>query len=150
MRIITSISGDFPPSKLTERRCIVSKANNNYSEWSLQKLFNKVATHLIKQNKRASSKITHRLMFIDENGNRCAYGSLLSIKTPKIRTSYTDQKIIDEYCKVKDNLNCEQNRLMNEIEYCHDILKPSRWPGRLRAIAKSFELKVPSVLKVEK
>lgn len=111
----------------------------DYSGWSLQRIFNKVSKHLLTQNKRAL--LYGRPAFSDDKYNRCAYGCLATIR------DHSGPMSMNYYTFYLKGIVGTKYSLMEEMENCHDKLKPSRWPSRLRKIAKNFNLKIPDHLK---
>lgn len=118
----------------------------NYNTWSLQRVFNKVAKHLLTQNSRAtkSDHLEECTLFDEETGKRCAVGCLL----PK---SYYKKEFSEgeRWRRIREIIipNSKLDLLMDDLMECHDDIKPSRWPQRLRAIARDKGLEIPEFLR---
>ena len=113
-----------------------------------QQIFNKVAKHLLTQNKRAYSN--GAALWDDSNGNICASACLIK---PSIRKGLTNSDYWNsswDYLKQSGVDMFQDNgdvfSLVVELTNCHDDNKPSRWPRKLRAIARKFKLKIPEYL----
>lgn len=118
----------------------------DYKKWSLQKIFNKVAGHLVKQGKRAVNFKGECVLFDADTGMRCAYGCLVPKKEFK---NYHYDVVFDEISRAFPYYS-NQRELMDCLMVCHDDIKPSRWKSRLRAIARRFSLEIPPFLKDDK
>lgn len=126
----------------------------NWNEESIQSIFNHVGHHLIKQRVKAIDKKTGECVCYDrETNRRCAVGSLLDVEY------YNNEDLHIVVVLIKSGLSCYHTnegsyskkwRLLQAMQKCHDTVKPSRWPGRLRAIAKSYGLNIPNFLSTGK
>lgn len=112
-----------------------------------QQIFNKVSKHLITQNKRVYMK--GEAEWVDYNGNLCASACLVkpSIRKGKTNSDYWANST--SYLKESgvDLFQGDCFDLVYDLTVCHDDNKPSRWPRKLRAIARAHDLKIPEYLK---
>lgn len=111
-----------------------------------QQIFTKVAKHLLKQNNRAhDGKGCAR--WVDDKGNLCASACLIK---PSIRKGMTNEdywSYSPSRYKVSGVDMDEHFDLVIDLTNCHDENKPSRWPRKLRRIARDHKLKIPEFLK---
>lgn len=109
-----------------------------------QKIFEKSAKRLLKQNRRTAvvdpADGKKYYPFVAPNGDRCGCGHLLS-KAAK-NSNHCDN---GEYHAMGVDRE-KHHRLLQELVYCHDRNKPSRWPRVLRRIARDYNLKIPAWL----
>lgn len=121
----------------------------DYSKWTAQRLFDKVSYHLFCQNAKAYDKKDKRCICYDEKtGFRCAYGCLFSKK------DYVDENHLKHGTNPLLRIRCmliddDKGIIMEEMQACHDDLKPSRWARHLRAIARQYGLVIPEFLRKE-
>lgn len=111
-----------------------------------QQIFTKVSKHLLKQNKRVVDE-HGRADWVDGQGNLCASACLLKPETRKMITAmgfgWTNSSNYME-----NGVDYDANlRLIIDLTNCHDENKPSRWPRKLRRIAREHNLKIPEFLK---
>lgn len=111
---------------------------------TVKQIFNKVSKHLITQNKRVPDR-----EWVGKNGELCASAVLVK---PSIRKGlknedywgnswgYLEKSGVDMFHN-EDVFN-----LVVDLTKCHDENKPSRWPRKLRAIARKYDLKIPEYL----
>lgn len=112
----------------------------NYNKKSLQYIFNRVAKHLITQNKHSKNKD-----MMDEDGNRCALGCLI----PK--REYPEHR----YCtwgidKLLFSINSERRDLLHDLQLIHDSTEKSQvrsWPRMLREISVKYNLEIPTFIR---
>lgn len=110
-----------------------------------QQIFNKVSKHLLTQNRRVTKD--GRAQWVAPNGDLCASACLIkpSIRKGKLNDDYWDSNnsIYRDSGVDMDN----HFELVCDLTNCHDHNKPSRWPRKLRAIAKDHGLKIQEYLK---
>ena len=110
----------------------------DYTNWTLQRIFNKVSKHLVNQKKKAI--LNGRTAFSDNDYNRCAFGCLAPLR------DHRSSKIIDYYTFFYNGITFKKYELLLDMEKCHDKVKVSRWKQRLRVIARSYDLEIPEFL----
>ena len=123
----------------------------------LQNIFDRVATHLLTQKKRAAIKRPEHTVFAcryrTQEGLSCAVGCLLSDRVAKKgdRLSATGAggsvwDLANHGFLPKTLSDDDTLRLLSSLQIVHDGNKPSTWKTRLRKVAKEYELS-DSVLK---
>jgi hypothetical protein len=114
--------------------------------YTLQRTFNKVCRHLLKQNKKAKRGDTCVLR--DSQGNKCAAGCLIPQKDySKYGKLFEECSLVsgtvwsdfDEYLQEKGH----DLRLVRELQNVHDDFHPNKWKSALNEVAKQFNLRVP-------
>lgn len=112
---------------------------------STQQIFNKVAKHLLTQNKRV--RYDGLSQWVDHRGNLCASACLVK---PSLRKGLGNEDYWHDGRELLANSGVDWNShydIVDALTIVHDDNKPSRWPEKLRAVAKRFKLKVPEYLK---
>src|ERR1700744_1314972 len=113
----------------------------DWNKASLQTIFNHISRHLLKQGKRSKYPA-----LMDEEGNRCVIGCLYPKK------DYNKNRCIN-YNKVRSlyDLNFNSWILIHDLRALHDYdsCNPSLWPGKLRKIARKYNLEIPKFLLTE-
>lgn len=117
----------------------------DYTNWPSQRFFNKVAKHLITQNRREKDKNDDIYPFMSESGCRCASGCLLPKKW------YKENDYINNFSYHLTNLifrlvGIFKYDLLCDLTECHESFRPSQWPSRLRSIARQHKLDIPDFL----
>lgn len=113
---------------------------------TLQEMFDKVAAHLLKQNRKAISADGRSCMYRAPNGDQCAAGCLIPDDkySPEMegKTVFSDRvrNAIGEIA-----LNSSGFHLLTDLQGIHDHCDPQSWPDRLEAAAHRFALN-PAVL----
>lgn len=109
-----------------------------------QEMFNKVASHLMGQKKRAKSA-KGNCKYRTTDGLMCAVGCLipdefyskaiegLGLQSPVLRN-------------LMGKLHIEGLGLLFKLQLLHDSTPITRWKSSLKGLAKSSKLKVPSCL----
>lgn len=113
-----------------------------------QELFTKVATHLLKQNKRAAGE--DGCMMHAPDGTKCAIGCLLpesamSRKIQYLGARYLDNGMGPRAALLKRILSAVgvakgDYLLLHSLQNIHDNYEPVDWPPMLRRISDKFEL----------
>lgn len=103
-----------------------------------QKIFNKVARHLLKQRSRAEKDNSCRLR--TEDGRTCAIGCLI----PK--SKYSED--MENYCypflvleAIYGSTSIKVRILLESLQYIHDHKPVSKWYDSLKKLAKESGLK---------
>lgn len=126
---------------------------------TIQQIFNKVAKHLITQNKK--SKLGRNCAYRTENGLSCAIGCLISDKLYKssgLEKAECDGHTFDlnglsshfpgVYDSIVDNNNrFTSHNLLDTLQMIHDWEHPNAWRKSLIHVAKTFGLRLPDCLK---
>jgi hypothetical protein len=109
-----------------------------------QRIFDKVATHLITQNMEAKDGVVCR--YLAKNGNKCAVGCLISKRYYKNemegRSIYGWNK--DEFKLPK--YFATHYILLQHLQTIHDCYPVEEWKTALINFAKTNNLKVPAIL----
>lgn len=108
-----------------------------------QKIFNKVAKHLLFSPKVA------KYVFVDKDGNTCAIGSLFSTKVKKNIRDEKDSGQDEELKRIEHIWALGTDESLDVIYNINDYIRPSRRPQALRKLAKELNLKIPDFLKRE-
>ena len=106
-----------------------------------QTVFNRVVKHLLTQKKRAMDKHKN-CAYLTEDGLKCAVGCLIPKKL--YDEDMEGETVESLYCRFPDVANKIGNmHLLSQLQDIHDniTLPPSRWPQKLRALAKKEGLK---------
>jgi hypothetical protein len=109
-----------------------------------QEIFNKVARHLLVQNKEAmDDKLT--CMYRNDDGLKCAIGCLIpdELYTPDIEGTGINDGGGDEVWAilVQAGFNKEEDEeLLSALQWLHDGQPPETWRERLRYMAAEFKL----------
>jgi hypothetical protein len=107
---------------------------------SLQQIaFNKAATHLLKQGKKAMGSSSHSITCVYRNpeGLMCAVGCL--IPDAEYRCSFENRRAIDIKGRVS-TLRMFDDDFLTELQLIHDQNFPEEWPEQLRVFAKTYNL----------
>lgn len=135
-----------------------------------QKIFNKVATHLLKQNEKALN-CHDACQYRGDGGTSCALGCLIPddlyakrLEGHSIRGSVLDDfdsKFLDE----EDIPDPEFKKIVYRatgaksvhdfvflacLQSLHDNDEPNEWADELKGLARRYKLKMPSTLKKAK
>lgn len=106
-----------------------------------QQIFDKVATHLIKQGKRAAIKDEYGkvCMYRAPDGCKCAAGCLIPDRL--YRAGMERRGVIDlsESFELPKFFSQHLGLIAN-LQAVHDVRRPSRWRGALRRVAKLYGL----------
>ena len=114
-----------------------------------QEIFNKVAKHLLKQNKQARDEVRDNCCLKDVDGNKCALGCLIPAKLYHPDMEYGSMVVdfflaysIPGIAKTTANL-----ALLKDLQYVHDDIKVSEWYNQLQKVANEHKLKFPYATK---
>ncbi len=114
-----------------------------------QKVFNKVAKHLITQKKRSRNVGT--CLYRSEDGLSCAVGCLIKDKfySTRIEGNGSNDPIVKKVLIQSGVMvkNKDIGELLDDLQSIHDNGIPSDWRKKLVVLANSYELKIPKFLK---
>jgi hypothetical protein len=117
-------------------------------ELSAQEIFDRVAMHLAKQGKKALAPLGN-CVNCNDYGLRCAIGGLLPVaffrKHPEVKSGSPFQLL--PYLKDKGIDFKKHDNLRHELQDIHDKEKVSRWPQKLRGLAKRHGLMIQDWLR---
>lgn len=108
---------------------------------SLQQIaFNKAATHLLKQGKKAMWTSTHGLAcaYRTPEGLMCAVGCL--IPDAEYQRAFENRRASDVKGRVS-TLRMFDDDFLTELQLIHDQNFPEEWPKLLRDFAKKYNLR---------
>lgn len=107
--------------------------------WTRQQVFNKVANHLLQQNK--SSAKNGVCLYKGPKGLRCAAGCLIPTEeySKGLEHNQWEDLIYDGIVPGK------HRKLIKELQHLHDEKEPCAWMDGLKAIAKEFNLNKSSL-----
>ena len=126
---------------------------------NLQEIFDKVATHLLTQNKKAQSpvvpgeQIKPKCLYRAPDGSKCAVGCLIpdDLYDPAIEGSSVADDIVWEAATGElDYDRAEEfalGDLLTQLQITHDEDEVEYWPNALRCIAEGRHLTLPPLLK---
>lgn len=101
-----------------------------------QTVFNKVATHLLKQKKR--SQFGAACLYRSRGGLKCAAGCLIPDKQYHLVKSFEGhnwRRLVHDKIVSSSHYN-----LISSLQIIHDCEDPSDWKRCLRKVAMEFEL----------
>lgn len=127
---------------------------------TLQEIFDKVAVHLLTQNRQAIVVLDGSTLACHykspHNDDRCAVGVLLTATDPKTLellegTCRTDEVVqalraagvLDNEKSMEDRENQERLGLLRTLQQLHDEDEPVLWPSSLRRVAREYRLGFP-------
>lgn len=111
-----------------------------------QEIFDKVAAHLLAQNKKAESPQTGMCMYRSPDGLKCAMGALIpdDIYDPAFEGHAIDI-LISRYDRL-DSLfdpECSDDFFLCSLQRVHDQNSPDTWAAVLSSVATTFGLVSP-------
>lgn len=107
----------------------------------MQEVFDKVATHLLKQGSR--SEFGGGCAYRSPDGKMCAVGCLLQDEqySPKLEGINTRHELVQAALKESGiDLTQKMQCMLQELQECHDHKPISMWPLVLREIAGRYKL----------
>ena len=115
-----------------------------------QEAFDKVATHLLTQNKRSVSLDEQTCLYRSPDGLKCAIGCLISDEDYLPEMDDEDSPLsvnglISTLYKFHSipsiqKLNTLDNEFLNELQTMHDFTPTTDWKNELLKISKSYNL----------
>jgi hypothetical protein len=113
-----------------------------------QRIFDKVAAHLLQQRRRSISDGS--CMYRGAAGLRCAIGCLISNKAYSIDLEGSPAREMAVMSAVRKSGFAvsarDDGELLGDLQDVHDEQTPKRWPGALRRVASKHQLRLPKVL----
>lgn len=129
----------------TKARCHVLDTRVYAVSLVHQRLFNKVARHLLKQGVRAANGELMTCQYRTSDGKRCAVGCLISDRYYKPGMEGWDViGLIDEGFNLPSSI-IENGRFLADLQDIHDGYDPGVWPDRLREFAIERDLKLDAL-----
>ena len=110
-------------------------------EYELQEVFDKVATHLLKQGSRSYRK--GGCAYRGKEGKMCAVGCLIADEhyRPSLEGRNLQSKAVQAALKDSGiNVTQDMQLMLEDLQSCHDSTPPTRWPQALRRIADHYKL----------
>jgi hypothetical protein len=111
---------------------------------TMQKLFNRIVRHLLKQN--AQAMLHGSCMYRAPDGKRCAVGGVLPNRLYKPnmeRKSY--DFLVQSFPEVGEHFGVENKDLLSACQRVHDDNLPCYWLDKLAAVAVQFGLDFPKI-----
>lgn len=109
---------------------------------SLQRIFNEVARHLLKQGRKATLGSGYGCAYLASDGCKCAVGCLIPPENydPSIERLPVDDSVILSRLPgwVRETDNAQG--LLVDLQRVHDISEPHEWLWRLRQTADDWRL----------
>ena len=107
-----------------------------------QAVFNKVARHLLKQNRKSmDNKCMCECMYHSPEGLSCAVGCLISkADYRKEMESWAVRDLVEDLPEFLEHLE-----LLNSLQKTHDIKDVADWRASLEKIAEDYNLKFPKI-----
>ena len=114
-------------------------------QYELQEVFDKVATHLLKQGSRSRSKSEGQVgcAYRGDDGKMCAVGCLLKDDqyTPELEGKVSREYAVEKALEGSGiNMTRAMRRMLQELQSCHDNAPISEWPEILESIAARYNL----------
>lgn len=116
----------------------------------MQRVFNSIATHLIKQNKHARNPNTNHFecLYRTPNGLACAIGSQISdqVYWPGIEGLPPFHPLVREALHQSQPWLFRRERddrfdaFLDNLRAVHDSSLPKSWPTRLKSLAQTYSL----------
>lgn len=118
---------------------------NTTSAQTLQKIYNRVATHLLTQNARATKGGYGQCMYRTSDGLKCAVGCLITDEaySPKIEFNRMGTEIVLESLAKSGILVDSHSKLykmLSDLQRIHDAFAIASWPAQLHHIATKYNL----------
>lgn len=110
-------------------------------EYEMQEVFDKVATHLLKQRSRSEGK--RGCAYRGKAGKMCAVGCLIAnehyrptLEGRNMQSESVQAALRDSGIDVTENMKF----MLEDLQACHDYNEVSMWPQALRRIAGHYKL----------
>ncbi len=110
-------------------------------EYELQEVFDKVATHLLKQGSRSYHK--GGCAYRGREGKMCAVGCLIADKHYRSGLEGMNMKSESVQAALRYsgiNVTHDMKFMLEDLQACHDYSEVSMWPQALRRIAGHYKL----------
>lgn len=115
---------------------VFSRYTPDRNQWA----FDKVASHLIVQNKESKDDITGEFLYRSRSGLKCAIGALIPdyLYSSKMeRTNFFEEQFSETRLLVFRGVSA---RLLHDLQGIHDKNKPEDWLSLLTALANKWQL----------
>lgn len=112
-----------------------------------QKVFNRVARHLLRQGRRSVlDSAVNGCAYQGKGGLKCAVGCLIKDEfySLGIEGRAADYPYVLKALR-RSGVGCD-SALLRDLQGIHDKVKPYRWPGALRALARCYGLNTSKVV----
>lgn len=110
-----------------------------------QEVFNKVAYHLINQDKKAKEGVG--CVYRTSEGLKCAAGCLIPDEEYNPCFERSRAIILENKYGLFTRLGLNEHMdLINYLQTIHDLSKVVNWKSQLRKLAKEFNLEIPRFL----
>jgi hypothetical protein len=116
-----------------------------------QEIFDKVAKHLLTQNRQAKGKTG--CAYRGDNGDKCAIGCLIPDEDygPKMENGAPrigdpeslplNTRLVTAFCREKLGASTDEDILfLTRLQSLHDYSPPEDWRGELQSFAAQYEL----------
>lgn len=125
----------------------------NLNEYSLQDIFDKVATHLLTQNKKSQDYFdltgklycTYRNLLEDNTILKCAIGCL--VPDDKYNESFEGKYVVSLIDYLNLNIDTNKKDLLIHLQIVHDSRSVKDWKVCLKDVADIFGLSVDNLNK---
>lgn len=111
---------------------------------SLQTIFDRVATHLIKQGVRSTLPDGSGCAYRGYNGTMCAVGCLIKDEDYDVNFESKSVRSADVFCAVQSSLGVHMNQqhgfLLSRLQAIHDYESPDNWYFELAHVAVRYDL----------
>lgn len=110
-------------------------------------IFNKVATHLLKQNKRSENEVGgSTCLYRGPYGLKCAAGVLIpdDVYEPRMENTLI-MDLCMQYVSLRNLIGAENIPMVQALQHVHDCVPPSHWRGALVGVGLSFDVSVSQV-----
>jgi hypothetical protein len=116
---------------------------------SLQDTFDRVATHLLTQNAKATNDDNDCVYYDPATGHTCAIGCLISPEfyDDSIEGRAATHISVLEALDIRGASTQELRDLLNALQSIHDSTSVEHWPVRLAELASNSELTLPALLR---
>jgi len=111
-----------------------------------QRIFNKVAKHLLTQKKRSVNSLGG-CNYYAEDGSKCAVGCLISKKYYKAEMENRVVPDLVKHYKLPEYF-VTHRLLLRDLQLVHDGHNVDKWKEGLIELAKAYNLKIPAILKI--
>jgi hypothetical protein len=111
----------------------------NINKFSPLEVFEFVAAHLLKQNKRAIDKQTNTCQYRTKSGKKCAFGCLIPKKLykPDMENRSCPNLIENFFPNAK-----AYQKLLIKLQLIHDTVPPAQWQKKLEAFRQNKKNKL--------
>jgi len=113
-----------------------------------QQVFDKVATHLLTQKKRAVVNADfERCMYRAPAGRKCAAGCLITDRNYRKEMEGKTIDLVARLFKLPQFFQ-KHRSLIQDLQMVHDVYQPNEWRSSLRRVAESHNLNTDALKRV--